>query len=285
MSFIFSFSLNAQKNEAVWPKRILITNDDGIDDKKMIMMANAFSKIAETFIIAPNGDKSGSSHYASVFSKHYLTVEKKDINKQIISYSVDGYPADCIFLALKGIMKDNPPDLVICGINGGPNLGYDWMASGTIGAARMAAYWGIPAIAISGFKGESKEDLNKIIEWVIALAQSDLIKQLKPRQYLTVSFPRIPAEHIKGIKVAKRDGILLEFEMTKTNTDKNIETWSILKPKPIIDFQNESDAAFYYQNYVVIVPMVADEMEIELLEKLNRKSNAIPKWQNYKPDE
>jgi len=153
--FLLSMSLNAQDTEVKWPKSVLITNDDGIGDEKMIAMALAFSEIAETYIIAPIDDKSGSSHYASVFSKNFLTAEKQDIDNSITAYQVDDYPADCIFLGLKGLMKDNPPDLVISGINGGPNLGYDWMASGTIGAARMAAFWGVPAIAVSGFKGDS----------------------------------------------------------------------------------------------------------------------------------
>jgi len=280
INFIFSSSLYTQeKNDLKWPRKVLITNDDGIDDEKMIAMANAFSKIAETYVIAPNNDRSGSSHYASVFSKHYLTVEKIDTNNSMSIYKVDGYPADCIFLALKGIMKDNPPDLVISGINEGPNLGFDWMASGTIGAARMSAYWGVPAIAVSGFKGDNKEDLNKVIEWIVTLSQSNLVKNLRPNQYLTVSFPPITSEQTKGIKIVKRDDILLEFEMAITNSESNIETWRIMQPKPIFDFLPESDAAFYYQNYIVIVPMVANEIDYDLLKEIEN-SNKIPKWIN-----
>lgn len=108
---------------------------------------------------------------------------------------------DCILLALKGLMKDNPPDLVISGINGGPNLGFDWLASGTIGAARIAAYWGVPSIAVSGMKEEIPGALDAAVNWVVKLSQSDLVRQLKPIQYLTVSIPYIPLVEIKGIIV------------------------------------------------------------------------------------
>jgi len=97
---------------------------------------------------------------------------------------------------------------------------------------------------------------------------------------LTVSFPCIPVEQIKGVKTVKRAGILLEFEMKKSETDErkpNLETWQIIKPKPVKDILTNSDASLYYQNYIVIVPMVADEIDYDLLEELE-KSNKIPKW-------
>jgi 5'-nucleotidase len=116
---------------------VLITNDNGIEDVKIVELARAFSEIAETYVVAPLEDRSGSTHYLTVTQRGSFRVERRQIGKGIHAYAVDGFPADCVVLALTGIMKDSPPDLVISGINGGPNLGKDWLFSGTIGAARV----------------------------------------------------------------------------------------------------------------------------------------------------
>ncbi|MEW6194218.1 MAG: 5'/3'-nucleotidase SurE [Bacteroidota bacterium] len=264
-----------------WPKTVLITNDDGINDPKMIGLAKAFSKVAETYVVAPSGDKSGTTHYTSVFSIYQLTVEKKNIGEGIKAYAVDGYPGDCVLLALQGIMKDTKPDLVISGINGGPNLGYDWLASGTIGAARLASYWGVPSIAVSGIKDGLPETEEALINWVIEFSKSDLVRQLKTGQYFTLSFPRLSLSEIKGIKVAARAGILADFSFSKIQSDSaesNKEVWQLNRPKPITDVDAESDAALYYSGYIIVVPMLADEIDYPLLSKLKNNSGLLPEW-------
>ena len=120
--FFFSGSCGAgiADSEYSWPKRVLITNDDGINDSNMLALARAFSQVCETYVIAPQEDKSGTTHLVSAFRTHFLSVESYDLGSGIRGYGVDGYPGDCVLLALQGILLDNPPDLVIAGINGGP---------------------------------------------------------------------------------------------------------------------------------------------------------------------
>jgi len=281
----FGVFVHAQGPDETWIKRVVITNDDGIDDGKVVKLAEAFSKIAETYLIVPNSNRSSSTHYCTVYSQHVLKSELRKNEPNLKVYTVDGYPADCVFLALKGIMKDHPPDLVVSGINDGPNLGFDWMASGTIGAARMAAYWGVPAIAVSGLRESIDGSLDAAIEWVIRLSGSNLVKDLKPRQYLTVSIPRVSPNEIKGIKVTKRAGILLDFEMQKVGKDESSEStqiWQLLQPKRITDVDPGSDAELYNQNYIVIVPMIADEMDRNLLEYMNMNIRFLPPWTGKK---
>lgn len=271
----------AQDRIQSWPQRVLITNDDGIEDVKLVKLAQAFSQIAETWVVAPDQDRSSTTHYISVYRKHVLNAEKVSIGDNIRAYKVDGYPADCILLALKGIMKDNPPDLVISGINGGQNLGFDWLASGTIGAARIASYWGVPAIAVSGMKEEIPGALDSSINWVIKLAQSELIKELKPKQYITISIPRIPPEKIKGIKVAERAGILLDFKFSfvPNNTDSSYnENWYLQRPTPITAVEEDSDAKLYRDDYIILVPMLADEHDNILLQYLIQNPALLPTW-------
>jgi 5'-nucleotidase len=204
-------SLSAQKVRPSSPKRVLITNDNGIADPKIVALARAFAPHAETWVVAPAENRSGSTHYLSVSRSGQLVSTSRDLGPGIRAWAVDGYPADCVMLALYGIMQGAPPDLVISGINGGPNLAHDWLGSGTIGAARMAAYAGFPAIAISGLNDDIPSAVEAATKWVTELAKSPAVHQLKFGQYLTVSIPRIPPSNIKGVRFAQRADLLLRI--------------------------------------------------------------------------
>lgn len=266
-----------------WPERVLITNDDGIDDPALIELAIAFSEISETVVVAPKDNRSSSSNYISVFSYHILDVEQLLLSDSIRGYSVDGYPGDCVLLALRGIMLNNPPDLVLSGINSGPNLGFDWIASGTIGAARIAAYWGVPAIAVSGYDESIPGSLEAITDWVVKLSKTDAVRQMKRGQYLTVSFPRIPPEEIRGVRVAERAGILLDFTFSTEDTafnESNSEVWWMEQPQPLEPSNLSSDAALYDSCFIVVVPMSVNEIDYELLEWFSEEPDSLPDWGN-----
>lgn len=129
--------------------RILVTNDDGIDAEGLDVLVSYLKKASEKsgvnheiVVIAPESERSGASHAMTL--RHPTKVKKLSEG----SYTCSGTPADCVIVAGLGVMKDKP-ELVISGINRGPNLGTDIIYSGTCGAARQAALVGIPAIAVS----------------------------------------------------------------------------------------------------------------------------------------
>ncbi len=269
-----------------WPKRVLITNDNGIEDIKIIELARAFAKVAETYVVAPLEDRSGSTHYLTATRRGSLKVERRQIGEGIEAYAVDGYPADCVVLGVTGIMKDNPPDLVISGINGGPNLGTDWLFSGTIGAARVASFGGLPAIAVSGLDDDMPDAVEAANSWVVRLAQSPLVQELKAQQYLTVSIPRLHPEEIKGVRVAKRAGIAKRpvFEKVSTEDAENgHETWRIVGAQELdYSLPSDSDIALYNEGYIVIVSMVCNEHDYELLSQLKDNLEKLPEWISLK---
>ena len=104
-----------------FPARVLITNDNGIEDPKIRALARAFSARSETWVVAPSRDQSGSGSYLSITRKGVLSVQSRDLGAGIVARAVDGYPADCVVLGVFGLMKDQPPELLVSGINGGPN--------------------------------------------------------------------------------------------------------------------------------------------------------------------
>ena len=129
-------------------------------------------------------------------------------------------------------------------------------------------------------KKDTPDALNSAIRWVLELAKSDLVRSLSPGQYITVSIPRIPPQKIRGIRVAKRAGILLDFsfsgETDKINSKKS--TWYLNRPVPVKSVPEDSDAALYNAGYIVVIPMLADEHDFALFQKIKNKLNSLPLW-------
>lgn len=272
---------NAAGSGEAWPRTVLVTNDDGVDSQEMAELARAFAREAETYVVAPLHNCSGSADYVSVYSKHILQVQERDLGAGIRAYAVDGYPGDCVVLALRGLMSDHAPDLVISGINGGPNLGDDWLASGTIGAARIAASLGVPAIAVSGLDESAPEAAAAAAGWVVRLAHSKLARDLRAGQYLTVSLPRTPPSEFKGVRVAERAGMLFDLRLGRIPDEASgdgVARWALEIPRPIAPAQSTCDAALYQAGYVVIVPMRADEHDRELLSRLLERPETLSEW-------
>jgi len=185
-----------------WPERVLVTNDDGIDDPRLVALARAFAEVARVVVVAPLGNCSGSTNYVSAFQRHEVTAEPRDLGPGIEAWGVDGFPGDCVLLAVTGIMADAPPDLVVSGVNTGPNLAEAFLASGTIGAARLAAQLGYPAVAFSNLDADDASMMAAVPAWCVRLARSDAARGLGVAAYLTVNFPDGPAGAVKGVRWA-----------------------------------------------------------------------------------
>ena len=266
-----------------WPKRVLITNDNGITDPKIVALARAFSEVAEPVVVAPLADQSGTSNHISLGKdRPFVRVEKRELGEGIAAYALDGYPADCVLWAVTGLLRESPPDLVVSGINGGPNLGPEWIGSGTIGAARLAAFGGFPAIAVSGLDDDQAESVAAAAKWVVSLAQSAVVRQLLGGQFLTVSIPCMPPGDIKGVRVVERAPVRLAgvptFEPDTTRTESaGMQTW-IMQPPTDQGFELVGDVAEYQSNYIAVVPMRVDEHDYELLEGLRERLEDFPAW-------
>ena len=127
-------------------KKILITNDDGIDAESLYLLKDALSEFADCIIVAPDSQRSASGHAVSLGG--YIQAEKVYKNGEFIGYKVSGTPVDCVKLALCALV-DEKPDLIVSGVNIGPNTGISVIYSGTVGAAREGTISGIPSVAAS----------------------------------------------------------------------------------------------------------------------------------------
>jgi 5'-nucleotidase len=245
---------------------------------------------AETYIVIPSQDRSGSTHFTSI-GKHKRTlesvllhVEEKTIETERLEiHVVMGYPADCVIFAVGGILRNKPPDLVISGINGGANLGDAWLGSGTIGAARMAAFYGIPAIAVSGINDDLEGAVEAVTGWISRLARSSLILNLEPGQYLTVGLPRLEPGKIKGIRVAPRAPRLGSgyFERTQRVVgEENRSIWIAQMPSESAAPPAGTDLVLYEEDFIIITPMRVDEHDYPMLKKLTENLDEVPAWKS-----
>src|SRR5437879_8802108 len=124
--------------------RILISNDDGIRSPGIKVLEKIARDLSDdVWVVAPEQEQSGASH--SLTTRRPLRMREVARRR----YAVDGTPTDSVLIAVKRLLRDRPPDLVLSGINAGSNVGEDMTYSGTVAAAMEATLLGIPAIALS----------------------------------------------------------------------------------------------------------------------------------------
>jgi 5'-nucleotidase len=180
--------------------KILVGNDDGIYADGLWALAKELRDIATVTVVAPDRDQSGSG--TSVTLRHPLRlVEIKSPLDGVAAYSVEGTPADSIILALRHILKDRV-DLVVSGINEGPNLGDDVYISGTVGAALQGFFYGIPALAFSvAAFGSLHFDVAARLARLLVKEIAD--KGLSRRMLFNVNLPNLPREKLDGIEITR----------------------------------------------------------------------------------
>lgn len=193
--------------------RFLLSNDDGIDSEYLRLLAAAAQRYGEVFIVAPDGQRSASSHCFTYYSP--LRAEEYDYKMEgVRAYSCSGTPADCVRLGILSLM-DERPDFVLAGINKGYNIGADIQYSGTVGAVLEASFQGVRGIALSmGSNGDPR-----LIEAYIDEALTYCMNQEhRKHQIYNVNFPECSPEECKGILTGRtlaiddfyKDGYTLE---------------------------------------------------------------------------
>jgi 5'-nucleotidase len=268
-----------------WPRRVLLTNDDGIAEPRLHALARAFAASGcETWVVASFGDRSGTSNHISLGKYgRTLLARREHVEENLVLYGVAGYPADAVLLGVAGLLAETPPDLVVSGVNGGPNLGVDgWWGSGTIGAARTAAFLGFPAVAVSGLDDDDLEMVDRVTGWVVRLASSPVVRDLAPGEYLTVAVPQIRADEIRGIRVAPRSVSLLDLELERVAFEEDggetEEVWLLGRGLAPDRIAAGSDVALLEEGWIVVTPMRVGEVDEAALADLAEHAAELPAW-------
>lgn len=162
--------------------RILVSNDDGIHADGLRALSDAVADLGELWVVAPEYEQSAASHAISL----HRPLRIKQLGER--RFSVDGTPADCSYIAINHLLKDEKPALMVSGINHGANLADDVTYSGTVAAAMEASLLGVPAIAFS-LVAREKFDFSAAAKFARKLAQSVLAQKPTGRILLNVNVP------------------------------------------------------------------------------------------------
>lgn len=231
--------------------RILLTNDDGFFAKglqtlwRILAEDDSFELVA----VAPESQKSATGHSITLSEPLFVTERSKDGRK---GFGVRGNPADCVKLAIQGEIISRP-DLVISGINNGPNLGTDVFYSGTVSAAMEGVLLGIPSLAVSlaNFEADDYEDAARFVR-----------QFLKQRSFtevglLNINIPALSAEAWSGIKFTKL-GKAVYQNVFERRLDPRGRSYYWQAGSLAAETDPDTDLYAVQNNYVSITPMHAD---------------------------
>ncbi len=256
--------------------RILITNDDGINAPGLAVMHDIATELAgdagEVWTVAPAFEQSGVGHCISY--THPMMVAQMDARR----FAAEGSPADCVLAGLHEMMQDAPPDLVLSGVNRGNNSAENTLYSGTVGGAMEAALQGLPAIALSQYYGPENLNLENPFEAAAhhGVAVVRRILQHTPQEktgyrlFYNVNFPPVPADRVKGIRIATqgfREGT--GFSTVAHDSPSGRRFLWIKGGDQRRSTTEGSDAQLNLQGYVSVTPMRADLTAHEMLSTLS----------------
>lgn len=234
------------------PRRIVVTNDDGIGARGLRVLEELARGLSDdVWVVAPAHEQSGTAHSVSITQPIRLT----RLDEQ--RYAVVGTPADCVIMACKHLLADAPPDLVLAGVNRGPNLGDDCIYSGTTGAAREATLNGIRAIALSQALTQAEVKHWETSERWAGPVIEELLRLEPPRGvFHNVNLPDVPPERVRGLRVVPHgDRWHTELAVQSRVDGRGVPYyWLALELEPR-DFPPATDLSALAEGYITVTPL------------------------------
>lgn len=202
---------------------ILVTNDDGVNADGLWSLVDKLKDIGDITVVAPDREQSGVATSMTLHDPIRITKLYEKV-AGIDTYSVEGTPADCVIMAIKVIMKGKWIDMVVSGVNPGPNCGYDVFLSGTVGAALQGFFYSIPSIAISvdSFQDPCFQTGAQVAREMVKYLKE---KEHKSRMLLNVNVPSIALEVIRGIDVTRLGEKVYSAGIEKGNDGRHDYYW------------------------------------------------------------
>ncbi len=242
--------------------RILLTNDDGVNAPGLQALRNRLQSMSDVTIVAPDRERSAVSHALTLRNP----IRFKKIENHV--FSVDGTPADAVFIALTRIMKDEMPSLVISGINRGANVGDDVFYSGTVAGAREAAMHGVQSFAISSAAGQT-HNFALCAEFAARLVAFVSENNLPEREFLNVNIPEASkGANCPDYRFTQLGQRVYEDEVVKNVDPRGMEYyWIGGQGKTTQKFPN-TDVETISLGLISITPLTVDHTAHGLLTKL-----------------
>jgi 5'/3'-nucleotidase len=250
--------------------KILLSNDDGYQAPGIVALHDAIRDLGDVEVVAPEHNNSAKSNALTLHSPLYVHLAGNGFRY------VNGTPADCVHVALTGLLGYRP-DLVVSGINNGANMGDDTIYSGTVGAAMEGYLFGVPSIAFSQTqKGWAHIDAaaRKARE-LVQQALADLAQGAHP-WLLNVNIPNLPYHDLKPFKVCRLGRRhAAEKVISQTSPHGDVMYW-IGGAGPAKDDAEGTDFHATAQGHVSITPLKVDLTDHDQLEHWTRAAARLP---------
>jgi len=249
---------------------VLLSNDDGFHAEGLRRLEAALSRSMPEIrisVCAPDREQSASSHALTLTEP--LRIQEHGERR----YSVTGTPTDCVLLALRSLFLEDPVDLVISGVNHGPNMGEDIHYSGTVAAAMEGTICGLPSIAISmGSRGEAAEDWEATDHFLTHILPQWVRVLPREARLLNVNVPAGPISKVQGLRICKLGSRIYEDVITE-KTDPRGRSYYWIGGDPVAKSSDETtDLGSHRADWITVTPLHLDMtdykamVEMEFLE-------------------
>ena len=237
--------------------KILLTNDDGVNAKGLSVLREIALQLSDNvWVCAPDTEQSAASRSVSLHNP----VRLKKVDERI--YSVTGTPTDSVIVAMKALMPEDPPDLILSGVNRGQNLAEDVTFSGTVAGALQGMQMGVPSVALSlarGFQGATSLPWETALEHGAPVIRNLLDKGWDKSVVPNVNFPDTPPDAVKGVQYTRQGH--RDFQMAGVERRDHPRggdyfwlTYGAKKSNPL----QGTDLRAIYDGYISITPLHTD---------------------------
>jgi 5'-nucleotidase len=244
--------------------RILITNDDGINSEGLAALRAALLPLGEVIAIAPERPRSACGHAVTLHKPLRLTPVNLPDGGQ--SFASNGTPADCVALGTSEHLGPRP-DLVVSGINLGPNLGADMLYSGTVAAAMEAAICGLPSFAVS-VASYRASDFRPAADFAHCLAGAILQHGLPTATFLNVNVPAVPVSVMAGLAFTRQGSVRYANRIERRTDPRGVAYYWLSGDRVEHPGKADTDAHAVAHNRISITPVCLDLSDDKTLAQL-----------------
>jgi 5'-nucleotidase len=239
---------------------ILITNDDGIESPGLLALAEAMARVGSVTVVAPAREQSSAGTCVSLRGNPDVQ-ERQSTVDGVRMYAVEGTPSDCVILAIYKLYRPakSRVDLLLSGVNFGPNVGRDIPYSGTVMATLPGYYRAIPSLAVSLFieDWEKNHDFGPAAGFSETLARQIGAGELRPSAVLNVNVPDLPRDEIRGVRITRTvDSGYIRVPYLRQPSSEPEPSSRESRPSPT--YPEDTDLWALQHGYVSITPLHFD---------------------------
>lgn len=249
--------------------RVLLTNDDGIGAPGLVLLEELIAPLVKSLmVVAPENNQSGCGHTVAVARP--LRLMKHNANH----FAVNGTPPDAVLMGAREVMKDDPPNLVLSGINDGKNIAEYVHYSGTCAACYEAGLMGIPSVAFSQDSGGVAVNFDAARGWLVNVLTKLLAQPWPGDCFVNINFPACPSVQVQGAELTRLGRVLQGTGFAQvTDPRGRVHYWNDWRDDVLdaVDAAPGTDLAALSAGRVAITPVAIDQTDHQAMEQMRRE--------------